>query len=179
MHLKPVASWAVVPTAAQARHAQGVPKGGASLPLGALLISYGKIINSLDVAGLADVLDGGNETFCSGIQQVLGQGSVVGLAPFGGFQVFGAGETGGFAERDEPDGELGVGDAVEDAVELAAIVLPYRRRGNGSVSGSQSCVCLNLRIMIGGGGGRGVRKGKGKVSFRNGTAAAGHTYSCG
>lgn len=95
------------------------------MPFRALLIGNGQIVDSLDMGGLADVLDGGDEALGTGVEKMFGLGAAIGFAPLSGFEVFVLGEAGSFTEGDEPNREARVGDAVEDAIELTAIMLPY------------------------------------------------------
>lgn len=104
----------------QARRAQRRPKGRRGLPLRALLVGDGDVVDGLDVRGaLADLLHRGDEALGARVQQVLRLRAALARAKGRGLGVLGGREARGFAEGDEPYGEARVRDAVEDAGELA------------------------------------------------------------
>lgn len=106
MHLEPVPSGPAEPAGPD-----GVPEGRGGLEPAAAAVGDGEVVDGLDMGSVAHVLDGGDEALCARVEQVLGLGPAVGLAPLLHLSVLLRREARRLAEGDEPGWEALLRDA--------------------------------------------------------------------
>lgn len=109
----------------QPGNAECVPESGTCLPPRTSLVGDGEVVDGLDMRCMADVLDRRDEALCTRVKEMLRLWTTVGLAPLSRFKKLLVRVASRLAEGDEPDREVRVGNPMEDAIELTAIMLPY------------------------------------------------------
>lgn len=108
----------------QAWCTQGLPKRRPGLPLITLLIGDGQVVYCLDVRRFANLLDGGNETFCTWVEEMLRLRAAFDGAEGLRVSILLGGEAGSFTEGDKPDWKTRMCYAMKYASKLARVFLP-------------------------------------------------------